>query len=305
MRRSIFEEYQIDNLTVIYEEGRYRLVDNETGESSIDKSISKAFTSLRKRIAEFKRQPEEAEKEKKKRAAALINDMAKDEFFMSSILVGLISSDNNRTESEIKRNLDHFKWLKTGLEYATPKNDKQERQIKRIAEYIDQGIETLERDEVKVPARQRLESLLGFEAAYQMRKLYNSYFDPQTVSTASRDKYIAEKFGKCEEPTYDHLWKVWYLGNENKDGTIDYHVGSALEILGEYLDCKVMSRCTSYNCKGEESASTGGSLDALFREAWEDRIEGYSLKLDDKDFLSPKQQELWDKVREYAESNSK
>ena len=49
----------------------------------------------------------------------------------------------------------------------------------------------------------------------------------------------------------------------------------------------------------------GGSLDSLFREAWEKRIEGYSLKLDDKDFLSPKQQELWDKVREYAESNSK
>ena len=146
MRRSIFEEYQIDNLTVIYEEGRYRLVDNETGESSIDKSISKAFTSLRKRIAEFKRQPEEAEKEKKKRAAALINDMAKDEFFMSSILVGLISSDNNRTESEIKRNLDHFKWLKTGLEYATPKNDKQERQImiRRILEVaLSEGCDTI------------------------------------------------------------------------------------------------------------------------------------------------------------------
>ena len=146
MRRSIFEEYQIDNLTVIYEEGRYRLVDNETGESSIDKSISKAFTSLRKRIAEFKRQPEEAEKEKKKRAAALINDMAKGEFFMSSILVGLISSDNNRTESEIKRNLDHFKWLKTGLEYATPKNDKQERQImiRRILEVaLSEGCDTI------------------------------------------------------------------------------------------------------------------------------------------------------------------
>ena len=93
--------------------------------------------------------------------------------------------------------------------------------------------------------------------------------------------------------------------DENDNGTVDYHVGSALEILGEYFDCKVMSRCTSYNSKGKESASTGGSLDALFREAWGHRIDGYSLKLDDKDFLSPKQQELWDKVREYAEANPK
>ena len=51
--------------------------------------------------------------------------------------------------------------------------------------------------------------------------------------------------------------------------------------------------------------STGGTLDDVFREAWNERIEGYSFKLDDNDFLSSKQQELWDKVREYAEANPK
>ncbi len=305
MRRSRFAEYQIDSITVFFEDGRYRLVDNDTGESSIDKSIEKAYNALIKKIEEFKKQPQEAENEKKKRAAKLILDMAKDEFFMSALLVGLISSDNNRTESEIKRNLDHFKWLQSGLEYAEPKNDKQKSRIKKIAEYITQGIETLERDEIKVPARDRLVNLLGWETMSKMRKLYDSYFDPHTVSTESRDRYIAERFGECEEPTYDHLWNVWYLGHKREDGTVDYLIGSAIDILGEFLDCRVTTQCSSYNRLGMKSMSTGGTLDDVFREAWNERIEGYSFKLDDNDFLSSKQQELWDKVREYAEANPK
>ena len=305
MKRNASEGYQIDNLTVIFEDGMYRLIDNETGESSADKSISKAFNSLVKKIDEFKKQPQEAEKENKKRAAKLINDMAKDDSFMTSILVGLISSDNNRTESEIRRNLEYFKWLQTGLEYATPQNDKQERRIKKIAEYINKGIETLERDEVKIPARDMLEEILGFETAYRMRNLYDSYFDPYTVSTQSRDRYIVDKFGKCEEPTYDHLWNVWYLGEEKRDGTIDYHVGSAIEILGKFLDCPVTSHCTSYTRLGIKSSSTGGSLETIFKNAWDSRIEGYTLKLDDKDSIFTRLQELWDKVRAYAETNPK
>ena len=305
MRNNIYDEYQIDNLTVIYENGWYRLIDNGTGESIIDKSISKALSLLIKKIAEVKKRPEEAEKEKKKRAAKIINDMAKDEFIMSSILVGLISSDSNRTESQIKRNLEYFRWLKTGLEYATPKNDKQERRIKKIAEYVDDGIKILERDDIKVPAQDRLIGILGYETAYKMRTLYDSYFDPYTVSTVSLDKYIAEKFGKCEEPTFDRLWGVWYLGKVNEDGTVDYHIGSATEILGEYLDCRVIGHCSSYNRLGMKSLSAGGTIDSLLKMAWDDRDEGYSLKIDDKDFLSPKLRELWNKIREYAKANPK
>ena len=168
-------------LQFFFKDGRYRLVDNDTGESSIDKSIEKAYNSLVKKIEEFKKQSQEIENEKKKKAAKLVIDMAKDEFLMSALLVGLISSDNNRTELEKKRNLDHFKWLQSGLEYAKPKNDKQKRCIKKIAEYITQGIETLERDEINVPARDRLVDLLGWETMLEMRKLYDSYFDPHTV----------------------------------------------------------------------------------------------------------------------------
>ncbi len=98
-------------------------------------------------------------------------------------------------------------------------------------------------------------------------------------------------------------YAVWYLVKEKDDGTACYHVGSAIEILGEYLDCRVTTGCTSYNRLGMKSMSTGGTVEDIFKEAWNERTQGYLLKLDEKDFLSPKQQELWDKVREYAKAN--
>jgi len=80
------DDFQIDSLVVCYEDGRYRLIDNDTGESVVDKSLSRALSLLNKRIWDYKNQPEVAVEEKKKKAGKMIDDMSRDEFFMCAIL---------------------------------------------------------------------------------------------------------------------------------------------------------------------------------------------------------------------------
>ena len=305
MRRNIYDTFQLDSVNISYENGYYRLIDNESGEDAVNRSLPRCLRKLREKVSDYNHRPEIAVEVRKKQAGKMINDMCRDQFFMIAILVGLVSAESNRTEAQIKRNLDYFRWLQTGLEYATPKNDKQKSRLKTIEKKIKMGIEILERDEIKVPAREQLKSVLGWDTLYEMQKLYDSYFDPETVSTDSRDRYISEKFGKCEEPVYDHLWNVWYLGYENEDGSVKYNVGSSTDILGEFLDCRLMTQCSSYTPLGIKSMTVGGTLEDAFMYAWKERCTGYSFKPNDKDFLSPKQKKLWNRIRAYVKTHPK
>ena len=137
-----------------------------------------------------------------------------------------------------------------------------------------------------------------------MWNLYESYFDPKTVSEDCRNRYIAEKFGKCEEPTYDPLWRVWYLGHIGDNGEVQYYdIGSATEILGKFLGCYISGIAVTKNAEGDDSYRVSGSMEFLFGEAWSGRQVGYKLRLKDENLLSEKEKELWDKVIEYPGAN--
>ena len=302
MRQNIYDTFQLDSVNISYENGYYRLIDNESGEDASAKSLSHGLNKLRKKISEYKKRPEIAVEVRRKQAGKLINNMCRDQFLMIAILVGLVSAENNRTESQIKKNLEYFRWLQTGLMYATPKNARQKSNLKTIDEKIRMGIEILERDEIKVPARQQLESVLGRDTLLMMCSLYDSYFDPITVSTNARDRYIHEKFGKCKEPVYDHLWNLWYLGHEDENGNVRYSVGSATDIIGEFLDYRLVAKCSSYTPLKIKSMTMGGTLNDAFRHAWERRSDRDNLVIEDKDLLSPRERILWKKIRAYGKS---
>ena len=233
----------------------------------------------------------------KENCVKLIEDMMRDEFIMAIALVGLISSDNNMYEEEIKKNLEELRQLKDAADLVVPEDEKQSVRLDKIKNIIERGIGILERDLVLIPAEARLRELLGEEKLDKMTNLYRSYFDPYTIETKNRDRYIFEKFGKCEEPTYDPLWNVWYLGDVDEDGNVDfYSIGSAMEIIGKYLGCYVSSEIEMLDEEGEVEVSAFVDIAALFKEAWENRKEGRIIRLTESDFLSPKEKELWEKI---------
>lgn len=293
----------IESIGIFYEKGQYRLTDNETGETCSGKSLENAYKGLVKQINEYKSRPEIVKEEHKKRAAEIIKDMIRDEAFRCILLVGLISYDNNRSEAQINCNLERFKWLESGIKLVTPKNGNQAKALKEIEDYIKKGIDVLEKEEIRVPLNGRIEELFDLDTLYRMRNLYNSYFDVRTVSENSRNRYIEEKFGKCEEPTYDRLWNVWYLGDTYRNGTRYYHVGPATEIFGRFLGFRVDSASRNVDAKGKTQFSCGVDVESAFRKVWEIRKEDSNLVIEDETLLSPKQWQLLNKVEQYGKEH--
>ena len=65
----------------------------------------------------------------------------------------------------------------------------------------------------------------------------------------------------------------------------------------------IASVAKTVNSLGITSVKTGGTIESLFHEAWIERNKEYHIELEEKDFLSKRQKELWDKVVEYAQAH--
>ena len=293
----------LENITIKYCTEAVSLTDNATGQRAMGFTFEEALQKLVERNREYAQQPEVVEQREKERAVSLIDDMLIDEQLMAIIMVGLISSDTNKSKADIQHNLEQLKWISDGLNgYQTETPEKEER-LHKLEQYVSDGIDILEHDRTKVPARLWMAEILGSEL-YDMIQIYNAYTSRTAVFDA-RDKYIQAKFGDCEEPVYDPMWGTWILGKKNEYGQICYKMGSAEKVFSDFLGCERVGRVNTYDSLGRRISSSGGCSDNLFWAAWQKVEDEDDVKeLQDNGILSPYQKELWQKVCDYAKSRN-
>ena len=241
-------------------------------------------------------------KKRHQRAAELVEMMMEDQEMMAVLLVGLISADNNREEEEIQKNKETLQLLYEGSKLVIA-TDETEDKLNQIKDLIEKGLMILKQDLERLNKEEVMLEVLG-NKMYEVRDQYHKYFDASTISHEAQKEYIYQKFGECKEPTYDPLWRVWYLGDHYASGELFYHIGSAQEILGMVVDCQVRGNLLLKK-DGKVSSSCSGSLDFLIGEVWETKEYGYEVEFDEKDLLSPKQQLLVQKILEYDNGKKK
>lgn len=288
----------LENIKIEQIDDEYILHDLNTGNIGIGETLDKALIDL---LAENENiEKVECAEEKytdeyfKERASKLLPVMIEDEEFRTIALLGLISSDSNRDITDIKknrRNLLAMQDVSNEIEVADDKVDI----LNNIKSMINKGLIILDKDEKMIYDEDILIEVVG-DRLYELRNKYTNYFDERYISEEVQRNYIYEKFGECEEPTYDYLWKVWYLGWRGQSGELHYDVGSAQEIIGRFLKC-IPGGLIEFKKNNTVHSTTSGPMDSLIKDIWDHRDSDYDIEFEDETILSKKQKELVEKIK--------